>query len=70
MALHTRSTAHSVRFASTLCSGSRHDFLTQLGLFYAGYAALLTPAFGVADAYGDDIQQYNNAVGFFMICKP
>lgn len=37
------------------------------GLFYAGYGALLTPAFGVAQAYGDDIMQYNNAVGFFMI---
>lgn len=29
---------------------------------------MITPSFGVADAYGDDIQQYNNAVGFFMIC--
>lgn len=28
---------------------------------------MITPSFGVADAYGDDIQQYNNAVGFFMI---
>ena len=37
------------------------------GLFYAGYGALLTPAFGVQQAYGDDITQYNNAVGFFMI---
>lgn len=37
------------------------------GLFYAGYAAMITPSFGVADAYGDDLQQYNNAVGFFMI---
>lgn len=38
------------------------------GLFYAGYGALLTPAFGVAQAYGgDDTAQYDNAVGFFMI---
>jgi succinate-acetate transporter protein len=38
------------------------------GLFYAGYGAILTPAFGVAAAYGDDVQQYNNALGFFVIC--
>lgn len=41
--------------------------LMHTGLFYAGYGALLTPAFGVQQAYGDDITQYNNAVGFFMI---
>lgn len=40
-----------------------------VGFFYAGYAALLTPSFGISAAYGDDLQQYNNAVGFFMTCK-
>jgi succinate-acetate transporter protein len=40
----------------------------SLGLFYAGYGALLTPAFGIAQAYGGDTTaEYNNAVGFFMI---
>lgn len=40
----------------------------MVGLFYAGYGALLTPAFGVAQAYGGtDTAEYNNAVGFFMI---
>lgn len=40
----------------------------QIGLFYAGYGALLTPAFGIAQAYGgDNTAEYNNAVGFFMI---
>ena len=40
----------------------------RLGLFYAGYGALLTPAFGVAQAYGGTSNpKYNNAVGFFMI---
>lgn len=38
------------------------------GFFYAGYGALLTPSFGISAAYGDNIQEYNNAVGFFMIC--
>ncbi|PWY82017.1 hypothetical protein BO70DRAFT_362008 [Aspergillus heteromorphus CBS 117.55] len=37
------------------------------GLFYAGYGAILTPAFGVSQAYGNDTTQYNNALGFFMI---
>lgn len=40
----------------------------RLGLFYAGYGAILTPAFGVAQAYGGaSTPEYNNAVGFFMI---
>lgn len=43
--------------------------MVNIGLFYAGYGAILTPAFGVAAAYGDDIQQYNNALGFFVIRK-
>lgn len=43
------------------------DYRISAGLFYAGYGALLTPAFGIAQAYGDDTAQYNNAVGFFMI---
>jgi succinate-acetate transporter protein len=43
--------------------------LIQVGLFYAGYGAILTPAFGVAAAYGDDTMQYNNALGFFLIRK-
>ncbi|KAK5788635.1 hypothetical protein VI817_009593 [Penicillium citrinum] len=37
------------------------------GLFYAGYGALLTPAFGVVESYGGQTAEYNNAVGFFMI---
>jgi succinate-acetate transporter protein len=41
--------------------------LNQVGLFYAGYGAILTPAFGVAAAYGNDTRQYNNALGFFLI---
>jgi hypothetical protein len=43
--------------------------LIHVGLFYAGYGAILTPAFGVAAAYGDDTRQYNNALGFFLIRK-
>lgn len=39
------------------------------GFFYAGYAAVLTPSFGVRAAYGEDVAQYNNALGFFLICE-
>lgn len=39
----------------------------MIGLFYAGYGALLTPAFGIQQAYGSDTTQYNNAVGFWML---
>lgn len=38
------------------------------GLFYAGYGAVLTPSFGIRAAYGDDVAQYNNALGFFVLC--
>ncbi|KAG6361753.1 hypothetical protein INS49_009981 [Diaporthe citri] len=48
-------------------NGLAYSIYSAFGLFYAGYAAMITPSFGVADAYGDDIQQCNNAVGFFMI---
>ncbi|UPX18004.1 uncharacterized protein EKO05_0008328 [Ascochyta rabiei] len=43
--------------------------LIMQGLFYAGYGAILTPAFGVVAAYGDNTTELNNALGFFMICK-
>jgi hypothetical protein len=38
-------------------------------LFYAGYGAILTPAFGVVEAYGDNVKELNNALGFFMISQ-
>ncbi|KAH8203430.1 hypothetical protein TruAng_002414 [Truncatella angustata] len=48
-------------------NGFSYTVFSAFGLFYAGYGAILTPAFGVAAAYGDDVQQYNNALGFFVI---
>lgn len=32
--------------------------LNDIGLFYAGYGAILTPAFGVVEAYGDILDGY------------
>ncbi|KAJ5612780.1 hypothetical protein N7510_005974 [Penicillium lagena] len=49
------------------CLGISELILFLTGLFYAGYGALLTPSFGIEQAYGNDNAQYNNAVGFFMI---
>ncbi|CAI7583596.1 unnamed protein product [Penicillium pancosmium] len=48
-------------------NGFAYTVFSAFGLFYAGYGALLTPAFGIVQAYGNDTAQYNNAVGFFMI---
>ncbi|KAJ6062602.1 uncharacterized protein N7446_006722 [Penicillium canescens] len=49
-------------------NGFAYTVFSAFGLFYAGYGAILTPAFGVAQAYGgDSTAEYNNAVGFFMI---
>ncbi|KAL4930304.1 GPR1/FUN34/yaaH family-domain-containing protein [Aspergillus undulatus] len=49
-------------------NGFAYTVFSAFGLFYAGYGALLTPAFGVSDAYGGtSTAEYNNAVGFFMI---
>ncbi|RDW63480.1 hypothetical protein BP6252_11025 [Coleophoma cylindrospora] len=41
--------------------------ISAFGFFYGGYGAILTPLFGVHASYGDDVAQYNNALGFFMI---
>ena len=40
-----------------------------LGLFYAGFGAIITPGFGVAAAYGTDTAEYNNALGYFVLSK-
>ncbi|KAF2729212.1 hypothetical protein EJ04DRAFT_537962 [Polyplosphaeria fusca] len=48
-------------------NGFAYTVFSAFGLFYAGYAAILTPSFGIIEAYGDDTVQLNNALGFFMI---
>ncbi|ORY11941.1 GPR1/FUN34/yaaH family-domain-containing protein [Clohesyomyces aquaticus] len=48
-------------------NGFAYTVFSAFGLFYAGYAAILTPSFGIVDAYKDDTAQLNNALGFFMI---
>ena len=41
--------------------------LSAFGLFYAGFGAIITPAFGVKASYGDDLVGYNNALGFWVL---
>jgi len=50
-------------------NGFAYTVFSAFGLFYAGFGAILTPAFGVEAAYGGDVKQYNNALGFFMISE-
>lgn len=50
-------------------NGLAYTTYSAFGLFYAGYGAILTPSFGIAAAYGDDLIMYNNALGMFMICE-
>lgn len=47
-----------------------YTVLSAFGLFYFGFGVIITPTFGVADAYGGaDSVQYNNALGFFVLSK-
>ncbi|EOA88029.1 uncharacterized protein SETTUDRAFT_160542 [Exserohilum turcica Et28A] len=48
-------------------NGFSYTVFSAFGLFYAGYGAILTPAFGIVAAYGDNVTELNNALGFFMI---
>ncbi|KAM0277007.1 hypothetical protein ACHAQH_006190 [Verticillium albo-atrum] len=57
----------SAQWELSVGNGFSYTVYSAFALFYAGYAAILTPSFGIAAAYGDDIEQYNNALGFFMI---
>ncbi|KAL1877680.1 hypothetical protein Plec18167_004646 [Paecilomyces lecythidis] len=50
-------------------NGYGYVVLSAFGLFYGGYGAIITPAFGVEASFGGDTAQYYNASGFFMISK-
>ncbi|KAL2003840.1 hypothetical protein VTN02DRAFT_2057 [Thermoascus thermophilus] len=41
--------------------------LSAFGLFYGGYGAIVTPAFGVEAMFEGKMEQYYNAMGFFMV---
>jgi succinate-acetate transporter protein len=47
-----------------------YTVLSAFGLFYLGFGVILTPLFGVAEAYGGtDTPEYNNALGFFVLSE-
>lgn len=47
-----------------------YTVLLAFGLFYFGFGVIITPLFGVAEAYGGtDSPEYNNAVGFFVLSE-
>ncbi|KAF2755760.1 hypothetical protein EJ05DRAFT_503213 [Pseudovirgaria hyperparasitica] len=48
-------------------NGLAYSIFSAFGLFYGGYGAIITPSFGVQEAYGGDMREYNNALGFFVI---
>lgn len=45
-----------------------YTVLSAFGLFYLGFGFIVTPFFGVAEAYGGaDTPEYYNALGFFVL---
>lgn len=47
-----------------------YTVLGAFGFFYLGFGFIVTPGFGVAAAYGGaDTPAYNNALGFWVLCK-
>ena len=45
-----------------------YTVLGAFGFFYFGFGLIVTPLFGVADAYGGSSSpQYNNAIAFFVL---
>lgn len=42
--------------------------LTSFGMgFWISFGAINVSAFGIAEAYGDDVVQFQNAIGFFLV---
>lgn len=41
--------------------------LTLFGSFWLSFGAIFLPAFGIQEAYGEDIHQFNQALGFFLM---
>lgn len=46
-----------------------YTVLSAFGFFYGGFGAIITPLFGVTASYGPDTVEYNNALGYFVLCK-
>lgn len=59
----------SAQWELVLKNSYGYTVLSAFGFFYGGFGAILTPAFGVRAAYGDDLVSYNNALGYFVLSE-
>lgn len=59
----------SAQWELVLGNSYGYTVLSAFGFFYGGFGAIITPAFGVRAAYGDDVASYNNALGYFVLSK-
>ena len=59
----------SAQWELVLGNSYGYTVLSAFGFFYGGFGAIITPAFGVRAAYGDDVAAYNNALGYFVLSK-
>ncbi|KAK0384704.1 hypothetical protein NLU13_7182 [Sarocladium strictum] len=48
-------------------NGFSYTVFSAFALFYAGYAAILSPWFGIASAYADNPVEFNNGLGFWVL---
>ena len=62
---------HITRISTAAEKALRCNYMLiiSLGLFYAGFGAIITPIFGVSAAYGTDTAEFNNALGFFVLSE-
>lgn len=59
----------SAQWELVLGNSYGYTVLSAFGLFYGGFGAIITPAFGVQASYGTDTTSYNNALGFWVLSK-
>lgn len=57
----------SAQWELVLGNSFGYTALSAFGFFYGGFGAIITPSFGVKDAYAGDTAEYNNALGFFVL---
>lgn len=59
----------SAQWELVLGNSYAYTVLFAFGMFYAGFGAIITPSFGVKEAYAGDLASYNNALGFWVLSK-
>lgn len=41
--------------------------MQEIGMFFGAYGLLITPTFGVSEAFHDRMHDYHNVLGIFII---